>query len=321
MKQRVSRSFVLAVTTIAMFSTAALAQGDAPPSRAGSPSKSARGGAQQSFATPEEAASALVEAMRGKDLRNIHSVLGPGSGNLIRSGDPIQDAQMRDAFVASFDKSLKFDRNGDSKAILLLGANEYPFPFPLVKDASGWKFDAKSGAEEILNRRIGRNELAAIQVCLAYVDAQREYATKYRDNNGLLEYAQRLVSTPGTQDGLYWDTAEGSPPSPLGSLAARAKREGYGDDVDTYHGYEYKILIGQGKDAQGGAYDYIVKGKMIGGFALVAYPSRWNSSGVMTFECNHDGVVYQKNLGRNTRVVASTMMRFNPDATWEKANP
>jgi hypothetical protein len=283
--------------------------------------KSSRGGAQQSFATPEDAARALFAAMRTEDLRNIHSVLGRGSGNLIRSGDPVQDAQTREAFVAAYDKSLKFDRDGDSKAVLLLGANEYPFPFPLVKDATGWKFDAKSGAEEILNRRIGRNELAAIQVCLAYVDAQREYATKDHDSNGLLEYAQNLVSTVGTQDGLYWETKEGDPPSPLGPLAARAKREGYGSDVDAYHGYEYKILSGQGKDAPGGAYDYIVKGKMIGGFALVAYPARWGASGVMTFTCSHDGVVYQKNLGRNTRAVAGTMLRFNPDATWEKATP
>jgi DUF2950 family protein len=293
------------------------AAGDTP----AAPTKPARGGPQQSFASPEDAARALFEAMRTQDSRNIHSVLGRGSGNLIRSGDPVQDAQMREAFVSAYDKSLKFDRDGDSKAVLLLGANQYPFPFPLVKDASGWRFDAKSGAEEILNRRIGRNELAAIQVCLAYVDAQREYATKDRDNNGLLEYAQNLVSTQGTQDGLYWETKEGDPPSPLGPLTTRAKREGYGSDLEAYHGYEYKILTSQGKDAPGGAYDYIVRGKMIGGFALAAYPARWGASGVMTFTCNHDGVVYQKNLGRNTRAVAGTMTQFNPDATWEKATP
>jgi hypothetical protein len=322
MKSRMSDTSALAVALMLVWGTSVFAQGDSPAKNgANAPTRAARGAPQQSFATPEDAARALVDAMRTEDLRNIHSVLGPGSGNLIRSGDPVQDAQMREAFVAAYDKSLQFDRDGDSKAVLLLGANEYPFPFPLVKGASGWKFDAKSGAEEILNRRIGRNELAAIQVCLAYVDAQREYATKDRDNNGLLEYAQKLVSTPGTQDGLYWETKAGDPPSPLGSLAARAEKEGYSDDVEAYHGYEYKILVGQGKDAQGGAYDYIVKGKMIGGFALVAYPARWGSSGVMTFVCNHDGVVYQKNLGRNTRLVAGTMMRFNPDAAWEKANP
>jgi len=283
--------------------------------------KAAHGGTQQSFASPEDAAHALFDAMRTQDPRAIHSVLGPGSGNLIRSGDPVEDAQMRDTFLSAYQNALKFDREGDNKAVLLLGANEYPFPFPLVKEDAGWKFDAKTGAEEILNRRIGRNELAAMQVCLAYVDAQREYATKDHDNTGVLEYAQNLVSTPGTQDGLYWETKEGDPPSPLGPLAARAKREGYGSDVDAYHGYEYKILTSQGKDAPGGAYDYIVRGKMIGGFALIAYPARWSASGVMTFMCSHDGAVYQKNLGRNTRAIAGTTVKFNPDATWEKTKP
>jgi Protein of unknown function (DUF2950) len=275
---------------------------------------------QRSFATPEDAARSLVDAMHSEDVANLHAVLGPGSGKLIRSGDPVQDTEMRDGFVAAYGKAVKFDRQSEGKAVLLLGDNEYPFPYPLVKDASGWKFDAKAGAEEMLNRRIGRNELAAMQVCLAYVDAQREYATKGRDNNGLLEYAKNLISTPGTQDGLYWDTKENDPPSPLGPLVARAEKEGYGD-IDAYHGYEYKILTGQGKGAPGGAYDYIVKGKMIGGFALVAYPARWNSSGVMTFMCNHEGVVYEKNLGWNTRIIASTMLRFNPDASWQKAQP
>jgi hypothetical protein len=275
---------------------------------------------QRSFASPEDAARALLDAMHDRDGANLHAVLGPGSGKLIGAGDPLQDTEMRDGFVAAYGKAVKFDRQDEGKAVLLLGDNEYPFPYPLVKDASGWKFDAKSGAEEILNRRIGSNELAAMQVCLAYVDAQREYATKDRDNNGLLAYAQKLVSTPGTQDGLYWATKESDPPSPLGPLVARAEKEGYGD-IDAYHGYQYKILTGQGKDAPGGAYDYIVKGKMIGGFALVAYPARWNASGVMTFMCNHEGVVYEKNLGRNTRIIASTMLRFNPDPSWQKAQP
>ena len=184
-----------------------------------------------------------------------------------------------------------------------------------------WQFDAKQGNEQVLDRRIGRNELAAIKVCLAYVDAQREYANRDRDGNGLLEYAQKLTSAPGTHDGLYWQTRAGEPPSPLGPLTANAR--GQGDDRQApdnpYHGYYYRILTGQGKDAPGGAYDYIVDGKMIGGFALVAYPARWGGSGVMTFICNHDGVVYERNLGKDTVATASAMTVYNPDAGWEKS--
>ena len=181
----------------------------------------------------------------------------------------------------------------------------------------------KSGAEEILNRRIGRNELSAIQVCLAYVDAQREYALTQGNRDGVHEYAVNLVSTLGRRDGLYWPTKEGQPLSPLGPLAAKAKEEGYGKSENAahepYHGYLYRILTAQGGDAPGGAYDYVVKGKMIGGFALVAYPARWGASGVMTFIVNHDGVVYQRNLGKATAAIASKMARFDPGANWSKA--
>ena len=200
-----------------------------------------------------------------------------------------------------------------------MGENSYPFPFPLVKDAAGWRFDARRGANEIVNRRIGANELATIQVCLAYVDAQREFVLKDRDSNGVLEYAQKLVSTPGKHDGLYWAAKEGESPSPLGPLGLKARHEGYGKDAGAYHGYRYKILTGQGKGAPGGAYDYVVKGKMIGGFGLVAWPARWGASGVMTFVCNHEGVVYETNLGPDTGTIAAAMTRFNPDSTWKKS--
>ncbi len=277
---------------------------------------------QQSFATPEDAARALYEAMKGGDWKQIYAVLGPGSGKLIYSGDRVADGETRSAFVGAYEKSVKFERSGDAKATLLLGANDYPFAFPLAKGATGWSFDAHAGAEEIVNRRIGENELDAIQTCLAYVDAQREYATKDRDRNGLLEYATRLVSTPGTQDGLYWPTPEGEPPSPFGPLITRAAGEGYGLDAagapQAYHGYHLRILMGQGPAAKGGAYDYRVNGKMIGGFALVAYPARWGVSGVMSFICNHDGVVYEKNLGRDTRSIARAMTLFDPDSSWQK---
>ncbi len=231
---------------------------------------------QRSFATPEGAAAALLEAVRAADPKQIHSVLGPGSGKLITSGDPVEDAMRRDRFVAAYNEAVKIETSGEGKATLFIGAEQWPFPFPLLKTATGWRFDVKSGAEEILNRRIGRNERSAIQVCLAYVDGQREYATKDRDDNGLLEYAQKLISTPGKQDGLYWDAGDGEPMSPLGPLSTQAGQQGYRDlGGAPYHGYYYRILTAQGEHAEGGAYDYLVDGKMIGGFALVAYLARW----------------------------------------------
>ncbi|HWZ72462.1 MAG TPA: DUF2950 domain-containing protein [Casimicrobiaceae bacterium] len=275
-------------------------------------------GPQRIFATPEQAAAGLADAIRSQDLKQIHSVLGPGSGKVIHSGDPVQDAAGRKRFIEAYETNLKIERLGDAKVTLLIGSEEFPFPFPLVKTATGWRFDAKAGAEEVLNRRIGQNERAAIQVCLAYVDAQREYATKDRDKDGLLEYAHKFISTPGEHDGLYWETQEGEAASPLGPLSARAQEQGYNIGTEPYHGYYYKILTAQGADNPGGAYSYIVRGKMIGGFALVAYPARWGASGVMSFICNHQGVVYEKNLGKDTVAVAERMTRYNPDTSWKK---
>jgi hypothetical protein len=275
--------------------------------------------AQRVFATPEQAAAELANAIRSNDLTHIHSVLGAGSGKVIRSGDPVQDAAGRKRFLEAYETSVKVEPSGDATATLLIGLEEFPFPFPLVKLTTGWKFDSKAGAEEVLNRRIGRNERSAIQVCLAYVDAQREYATKDRDKDGLLEYAHKFISTPGEHDGLYWETREGEAASPLGPLSTRAKEQGYNIGTQPYHGYYYKILTAQGADNPGGAYSYIVRGKMIGGFALVAYPARWGASGVMTFMCNHRGVVYEKNIGKDTVAIAERITRYNPDASWKKA--
>lgn len=276
---------------------------------------------QRTFATPEDAAAALLEAMNTDSLSRIHAVLGPGSGKLIRSGDKVADQQLRDDFSAAYAAAMRIEPAGDGKATLVIGKNDYPFPFPLVKGAAGWRFDAHAGAEELLNRRIGENELSAINTCLAYVDAQREYAVKDRDGNGFKEYAQKWVSAPGKRDGLYWQSAPGEPESPLGPLAAAAGAQGYGKNADAYHGYRFRILKSQGKNAAGGAYDYVVDGRMIGGFALVAWPARWGVSGVMTFVCNHDGVVFQKNLGSETPKLAAAITRYDPDATWSKAQP
>jgi hypothetical protein len=302
-------------------SLAPQAQQTAAPATPGAPAVTKKSPhSQRAFATPEEAGSALVDAIRSEDPKQIHAVLGPGSGKLIRSGDPVEDAARRERFLAAYDKAVKIESAGEGKATLLIGSEEWPFPFPLLQTAAGWRFDVKSGAEEILNRRIGRNERSAIQVCLAYVDAQREYAMKDRDDNGLLEYAQKLISTPGTHDGLYWDAGDGEPQSPLGPLSTRAKQQGYGNFGGApYHGYFYKILTAQGERASGGAYDYFVDGKMIGGFALVAYPARWGASGVMTFVCSHAGVVYEKNLGEHTTAIAEKMTLYDPDSTWKRA--
>jgi len=309
-------ALLLAGSTTLMPAVAALAA-DAP-----AKSSPASRIAQEAYSSPGDAAQALYDAMKSADWKRIYAVLGPGSGTLIYTGDKVADAATRDTFVAAYDKSMKLERDGEAKATLLLGENDYPFPFPVVKTAQGWRFDARRGAEEIVNRRVGENELAAIQVCLAYIDAQREYVLKDRDNNGLLEYAQKLVSSPGKKDGLYWPTKEGEPPSPFGPLAQRAAGEGYSPSAtgepQAYHGYHYRILSGQGADAPDGAYSYLVRGKMIGGFAMVAYPARWGVSGVMTFTCSHDGAVYQKNLGTETRKIAETMTVFNPDSTWSK---
>jgi len=201
----------------------------------------------------------------------------------------------------------------------LIGDKDWPFPVPLVKSVRGWSFDSASGAKELLDRRIGRNELSAIQVCLAYVDAQREYAATAGNDAGVRQYARRFSSSRGQKDGLYWPTPDGAKPSPLGPLVAKAHAEGY--DKQPYHGYYYRILLGQGPGAPDGAYDYIVKGRMIGGFAMVAYPALWSSSGVMTFLVNQDGVVYEKNLGPRTSAVASRMTRFDPDASWQRVQP
>ena len=289
------------------------------PALADASSSPARASRQLTFATPEAATRALVAAVRSADMHNIARVLGPGSGALIRSGDPVADRNGRERFVGAYDAHSRIERQGDAKATLLVGENEWPFPFPIVRRDGGWGFDVRSGADEVLNRRIGRNELAAIQVCLAYVDAQREYALQAGNDDGLHAYAAKLVSSPGKKDGLYWRSAEGESPSPLGPLASKAKKEGY--TAQPYHGYYYRILAAQGPSAKGGAYDYVVDGRMIGGFALVAYPARFGASGVMTFIVNHDGVVYQKNLGPRTSEIANAMTRFDPDSSWSRAEP
>jgi hypothetical protein len=279
---------------------------------------------QRSFASPGEAVQALVEAVRAGDVDALASILGPEGRPLISSGDAVADKQGRKRFVRAYEQSNTLQRPTETKAVLVIGKDEWPLPIPVVKEGDAWRFDTAVGKEEILNRRIGRNELSAMQVCLAYVDAQREYARVARESDGLLTYAMKFRSDKGKKNGLYWRIKEGEALSPLGVLVANARAEGYsrktlGGKPSPYHGYLYRILTAQGPDAPGGAYDYVVNGKMIGGFALVAYPAQFGVSGVMTFIVNHEGVVYQKDLGRDTETIARTMETYNPDHTWKKA--
>ena len=279
---------------------------------------------QKTFKSPEEAVKALVNAVKAGGTKELLAIFGPAGKDLISSGDEVADKAGRERFVKSYEEMNNLVRETDSKMTLVVGKEEWPLPIPIVKKGETWFFDTMAGKEELLNRRIGKNELNAIQVCLAYVDAQREYVMKDRDSDKLLEYAQKFVSTKGKKDGLYWEAKEGEEQSPLGPLAARAVKEGYtgskpGDNPVPYHGYFYKILKAQGKNAPGGAYDYLVKGKMIGGFALVASPAEYGNSGVMTFIVNHEGVVYEKDLGKETGKIVNAMTKFDPDKTWKKA--
>ena len=275
--------------------------------------------AQQSFPEPEQAAAALASAVKSGTNSAILKVLGPAADDIVDSGDEVADAEMRQRFTTAYDAKHAIKAEGNKKATLVVGNDDFPFPIPLYATAKGWEFDTKVGRIEILYRRIGRNELNAIQTCLAYVDAQNEYAEKDR-GLGVGVYAQRIVSSPGKKDGLFWH--DDSDPSPLGELVADASREGYKVDEkgEPFHGYFYRMLKAQGSDAPGGALSYVVNGKMIGGFALVAYPAEYGNSGVMTFMVNHSGTVYQKDLGRWSYVQAGRMRLFDPDQTWKKVD-
>ena len=273
----------------------------------------------KTFASAEEAVKALIAAAKSNNDKEMLAIFGPGAKELVFSGDAVADQQRRARFLKAYDEKNRLVQQGNDM-ILVIGNEDWPFPIPVMKKGDSWVFDIARGREEILNRRIGENELYTIQVCRAIVDAQREYAIKDRDKNGLLEYAQKFRSDPGKKNGLYWDSKAGEPQSPLGPITVQARGEGYQGQPSAapspYHGYFYKILTAQGKDAAGGAYSYLVKGKMIGGFAVVAYPAEYENSGVMTFIVNHDGKVFQKDLGKNTASVAKAMKEYNPDSTW-----
>ncbi|APG10143.1 hypothetical protein BKD09_17590 [Bradyrhizobium japonicum] len=276
--------------------------------------------AQQSYKTPEDAAAALAAAVKSGP-GDILKVLGRAAEDIVSSGDEVADNDIRQRFTSMYDAKHGIKAEGNKTATLILGPDDFPFPIPLVNTKTGWAFDTDEGRIEVLRRRIGRNELDAIQTALAYVDAQNEYADKDR-GEGAGVYAQRFLSTPGKKDGLFW--RDDSDPSPLGALVAEASAEGYkqgtGEGPAPYHGYYFRVLKGQGSDAPGGALNYVVKGKMIGGFGLIAWPAEYGNSGVMTFLVNHAGTVYQKDLGNRTAVIAERTTLFDPDQTWKKVD-
>jgi hypothetical protein len=274
---------------------------------------------QKSFTSPEEAVKSLVAAVRAEDMKELRLILGPGSEALISSGDEASDRVGREKFLKTYDQKNSLVATSGGKTVLHIGDDDWSMPIPVVKKGATWVFDVRAGKQEILNRRIGRNELLIMDVLHAYVDAQHEYATKDCKGNGSVEFAQKLISAEGKHDGLYWKTEEGEEMSPLGPFVARATKEGYANkDLSPFHGYYFKILKGQGKHAEGGAYNYVAKGKMLLGFALVAYPAQYGNSGVMTFVVNQEGTIYEKNLGKNTKRFAEKMKIFDPDKSWKK---
>ncbi len=301
----------------------------------------ARGPAQpasspETFGSPQEAMSALVRAVEKGDQGALARIFGPDYDQLL-SGDPIEDNRDLNRFAAGLQEDAQLREDSDTQYTLLAGKDKWPIPIPIVKRGENWVFDTKAGLQEIFDRRIGEDELSAINTCRAYVLAQWEYYTGADgDHDGIAEYAQKFFSSPGQHDGLYWETSGDEKSSPLGQLVAEARAEGYGPKAQgsgnkttpagpasaahprhPYHGYYFKILTRQGPNAPGGAFSYIINGNMIAGYALVAYPDKWGNSGIMTFIVNNQGRVYEKNLGKDTEQIASSMTEYNPDPSWK----
>jgi len=273
---------------------------------------------QKTFSSPEEAANALVSAAQNNNEKAMLEILGPDGKQIVSSGDETEDAQSRANFVERYQEMHRLVKEPNGTIILYIGAKNWPTPIPLVNKGNSWNFDTEAGKKEILFRRIGRNEISTIRVCQELVAAEKEYHSTQHT-----EYAQKIFSDEGQHNGLYWKAAGRETQSPIGPLVASAVAEGYAKPRDgaptPYRGYYYRILTRQGKNAPGGAKNYVVNGKMTGGFAFVAYPAEYRSSGVVTFLVGEDGVVYQKDLGKKTEVLAKSMKEFNPDSSWQKA--
>jgi hypothetical protein len=282
--------------------------------------------AQKAFASPEEALKELVQAAAMNNTNDLLAIFGPDGKDMVVTGSESEDREDRARFVSAAIQLKRVVYEGETKAMLHFGKGDWSLPIPLVKRGTTWVFDTAAGKDEIINRRIGKNEMSAIAVCKEYLKAQQEYADTDHDNDGVLEYAQKIFSTPGRQNGLYWEAKEGAETSPFGPLiagAARAEMTGGRNDGKTvvpYHGYYYKILKRQGKSAAGGAYHYVIHGNMVAGFALIAYPADYGISGIMTFVVNQNGIVYEKDLGRDTERTANATRVFDPDKTWKRSD-
>jgi len=277
---------------------------------------------QQSFVTPEAAVQALVKAAQAKDTKALIKLFGPLGAPLIESGDPVADKNARENFLARYKAGNSLDKSKADKVTLEIGQDKFPFPIPLASSEGHWYWDSAAGAEEIINRRVGENELRTIQACLAYVDAQQEFYLRNVGKDPLQHYANKLISTAGKKDGLYWPTTGDEPLSPLGEEFVNARAEGYlqssTPQPQPFHGYVYRLLTRQGPNANGGAYDYLVNGELLGGFGLIAFPAEYGSSGIMTFIVNQDGAVYSRDLGPDTTKTAMAITEFNPDSMWTK---
>ena len=307
------------VLAISLTSLGAVAIG-APATPAASPAPSS---GVATFPTPELAAEALAAAWRGAHASDLLRIFGPAGQRLVKSGDHVADRRARERLAADYDARHRLERDGRGEMILVMGDQDWAYPIPIVRRGSGWQFDVKAGAEQILDRRIGRNELNAIAVAHAYVAAQRDYAAEHRLPGGAVEYARQIVSSEGRHDGLYWPAAAGASESPLGPLVSAAEAKGYAAPTKPasapFQGYYVRILTAQGAYAPGGARNYVVDGHMTGGFALVAFPARWGDSGVMTFVVDQNGIVFEKNLGPDTARLARRMALYDPDRSWKVA--
>ena len=271
----------------------------------------------KAFTTPEDAANSLIDAAEKYDEAALMEALGPDSYEIIHTGEPARDSEKVKEFAAQARKKMSVETNKTkTRATMVVGDENWPFPVPIVKAGTSWFFDAKAGRQEILLRRIGRNELDAIEICRGYVEAQHEYALKRREGYDVNQYAQRIISTPGKQDGLAWKNADGTWDGPIGEKVAAAIALGYNSRTEPYHGYYFKVLKGQGRAAPLGELDYVIKGVMIGGFALLASPAQYKNTGVKSFIVSQDGVVYEKDLGPTTLEFFKSMERFNPDRSW-----
>jgi hypothetical protein len=277
---------------------------------------------QRVFGTAQQAAAVMILAVKNDDVAALLEIFGPAGKDFVSTGDDVQDRNSRAAFAALAQEktSVETDAHHPNRAILSVGNEDWPVPVPIVKQGGKWHFDSQAGRTEILDRRIGGNELDAISICRGYAEAQKEYASEIHDESGVNQYAQLIISTPGKHDGLAWQNADGSEGGPVGAAIAKAIEEGYTSNSGPYHGYYFKALKGQGPAAPLGELDYVVEGVMIGGFALVAWPAEYQVTGVQTFIVSYDGTVYQKNLGPDTGKLASSMERYNPDKTWNRTD-